>query len=126
VASYLPRVRNFNVAVVEENGNVVFLREVRPGGVDKSYGIHVAKLAGLPRAVVHRAQVVLDELEGDGRTPRTAKRLSEKRVAPEQIPLIAPKSVLEEALKKLDVDSLSPFEALTQLYELKKKVGESK
>jgi DNA mismatch repair protein MutS len=126
VALYLPRVRNFNVAVIEENGDVVFLREVRSGGVDKSYGIHVAKLAGLPRAVVHRAQAVLDEFEGDGRTPRTTKRVSEKRVAPEQIPLIAPKSAVEEALQKLDVDSLSPIEALTHLYELKKKAGESK
>jgi len=126
LAGYLPRVRNFNVAVIEENGDVVFLREVRPGGVDKSYGIHVAKLAGLPRAVVHRAQTVLDELEGEGRVYRGAKRVSEKRVAPEQIPLITPTSAVEEALKKLDVDSLSPIEALTHLYELKKKTGETK
>jgi DNA mismatch repair protein MutS len=127
VAGYLPRVRNFNVAVIEENGDVVFLRAVRPGGVDKSYGIHVAKLAGLPRAVVHRAQAVLDEFEGEGRVYRGgAKRVSEKRVAPEQMSLITPTSAVEEALKKLDVDSLTPIEALTHLYELKKKAGEGK
>jgi DNA mismatch repair protein MutS len=65
LADYLPRVRNFNVAVKEERGEVIFLRKIIPGGVDRSYGIHVAKLAGLPRSVVHRAQEVLDELETD-------------------------------------------------------------
>ena len=123
LAEYLPRVRNFNVAVAEEKGDVIFLREVRPGGVDRSYGIHVAKLAGLPRPVVHRAQEVLDEFEGDGRIPRVTKRVSEKKIAPEQLSLLAAKSPVEEALSKLDVDSLTPLEALTHLYELKKKTA---
>ncbi|MDP2920008.1 MAG: DNA mismatch repair protein MutS, partial [Dehalococcoidia bacterium] len=65
MADYLPRVRNYNVAVKEERGEVIFLRRIVPGGVDKSYGIHVAKLAGLPRSVVHRAQEILDDLESD-------------------------------------------------------------
>ncbi|HEX9976772.1 MAG TPA: DNA mismatch repair protein MutS, partial [Dehalococcoidales bacterium] len=59
LASYLPRVKNFNVAVAEERGEVIFLRKIVPGGVDKSYGIHVAQLAGLPKSVVHRAYEVL-------------------------------------------------------------------
>jgi len=63
LSSLLPRVKNFNVAVTEEEGKVIFLRKVVPGGVDKSYGIHVAQLAGLPMSVVHRAQEILARLE---------------------------------------------------------------
>jgi len=65
LAGFLPRVKNFNVAVIEEAGKVIFLHKIVPGGVDKSYGIHVAKLAGLPKSVVHRAHEVLEELEKD-------------------------------------------------------------
>lgn len=73
LARFLPRVKNFNVAVVEEEGKVIFLRKIIPGGADRSYGIHVAQLAGLPRSVVHRAQEVLAELESDGRQRGTGK-----------------------------------------------------
>ena len=59
LAGYLPRVKNFNVAVIEEAGKVIFLHKIVPGGVDKSYGIHVAQLAGLPNSVLHRAREVL-------------------------------------------------------------------
>ena len=68
LADYLPRVRNFNVAVSEDKGEVVFLHKIIPGGVDKSYGIHVAKLAGLPRPVIKRATEVLADLENHSQT----------------------------------------------------------
>ena len=73
LADTLPRVRNFNVAVAEEGGGVVFLHRILPGGADRSYGVHVAQLAGLPRAVVARAQELLEELEAkrDARPRRT-------------------------------------------------------
>ncbi|MDO8692046.1 MAG: DNA mismatch repair protein MutS, partial [Dehalococcoidia bacterium] len=77
LAEVLPRVRNFNVAVTEEGGRAVFLHKIMPGGADKSYGIHVAQLAGLPRPVTQRAQEILADLEkgqpaaGDGRRPRS-------------------------------------------------------
>ncbi|MCJ7655112.1 MAG: DNA mismatch repair protein MutS, partial [Dehalococcoidia bacterium] len=67
MAGFLPRVKNFNVAVTEEEGEVIFLRKVVPGGADKSYGIHVAQLAGLPASVIHRAQEVLVGLESQPR-----------------------------------------------------------
>ncbi len=126
LASFLPRVKNFNVAVSEEGGEVTFLYKIVPGGVDKSYGIHVAKLAGLPKSVVHRAREVLEELEGDS---RTARRLSKgqrraKEAAPEQLSLLGQKSPLWEELEKLDIDSLTPLEAITKLYELQKKARE--
>ena len=79
LAGYLPRVKNFNVAVSEEKGEVVFLRKIVPGGVDKSYGIHVAQLAGLPGAVIHRAHEVLAGLEGDAQRPPTAPFPEEPR-----------------------------------------------
>ena len=70
LAGTLPRARNYNVAVSEDRGEVVFLRRIVPGGADRSYGVHVARLAGLPGGVVNRAWEVLKDLEG-ARTPRT-------------------------------------------------------
>jgi DNA mismatch repair protein MutS len=123
LADYLPGVRNFNVAVMEERGEVIFLHRIVPGGVDKSYGIHVAKLAGLPRAVLQRAREVLDGLEADSRAaePQKKKRAKEATV---QIPLWGQRPPWVEELEKLDLESLTPLEALNTLYELKKKAGE--
>ena len=124
LADYLPRVRNFNVAVKEERGEVIFLRKIIPGGVDRSYGIHVAKLAGLPRSVVHRAQEVLDELETESGKQAQAGRKHMKKEAAQQMQLFNEKSPVLEELSKLEIDSLTPLEALTKLYELQKKVKE--
>jgi DNA mismatch repair protein MutS len=122
LASFLPRVKNFNVAVAEDRGEVTFLYKIVPGGVDKSYGIHVAKLAGLPKSVVHRASEVLEELE-DGSRQASAKR-RRKEALPRQLPLLGQKSPLLEELEKLDIDSMTPLEAITRLYELQKKARE--
>ncbi|GAG99484.1 unnamed protein product, partial [marine sediment metagenome] len=128
LASFLPRVKNFNIAVAEDKGEVIFLYRIVPGGVDKSYGIHVAKLAGLPKSVVHRAQEVLEELEGDSQkalSTRSARgRRRRKEAVPQQLPLLGRKSPLMEELEKLDIDSMSPLEALNKLYELQKKSKE--
>lgn len=120
LAQFLPRARNYNVAVAEEGDQVIFLRRVVPGGMDKSYGIHVAQLAGLPRAVIHRAQEILEELEeGVSRSPMRAPKAK-------QLPLLSLEHPLLEELKSLDVDSLSPIEALNRLYEWQKRLrGES-
>jgi DNA mismatch repair protein MutS len=127
LADSLPRVKNFNVAVAEEKGEVIFLRRIVPGGVDKSYGIHVAKLAGLPRSVVHRAQQVLDELESDGRVPqkKTGRKGKKKEEPTVQLPMFGQKSAVQEELEKLDIDSMTPLEALTRLYELQRKTRDS-
>ncbi|MFC1907807.1 DNA mismatch repair protein MutS [Chloroflexota bacterium] len=124
LANFLPRVKNLNIAVAEEGGEVIFLYKIVPGGVDKSYGIHVAKLAGLPKSVVHRAREVLVELEGDSsRVARRGKgRCKEDPV--QQIPLFGQKSPLLDELDNLDIDSLTPLEALTKLYEVQKKARE--
>jgi DNA mismatch repair protein MutS len=112
-----------NVAVTEENGQVVFLRKIIPGGADRSYGIHVAQLAGIPRPVIHRAQEILEELErkGDAKTRRKAMR-DMTMPAAWQMTLFASEShpVVEE-LKNLAIDELTPIEAISKLYELQQK-----
>ncbi|MBI3953067.1 MAG: DNA mismatch repair protein MutS [Chloroflexi bacterium] len=127
LARVLPRVRNSNVAVTEEGGRVVFLRKIIPGGADKSYGIHVAQLAGLPRPVIRRAQEALAELEGaaarDGQAAQRASARGRRAAPPAaQLPLLAEPSPVEQALAQLDLDGLTPLEALTVLYELKGKL----
>jgi len=129
LAGYLPRVKNFNVGVIEEAGKVIFLYKILPGGVDKSYGIHVAQLAGLPKAVVHRAREVLLELEADSgkalaKPSSGGRRRRKKEVVAQQLPLLGQKSPLVEEIEKLEIDALTPLEAINKLYELQKKARE--
>ncbi|MFH1031585.1 MAG: DNA mismatch repair protein MutS [Chloroflexota bacterium] len=126
LASFLPRVKNYNVAVTEEGGEVVFLYKVLPGGVDRSYGVHVAKLAGLPKSVVHRAQEILDGLEETDHQALPKRPLKSRRpqTPVPQLALFGQKPPLLAELEKLDIDSMTPLEALTKLYELQKKAGE--
>ncbi len=118
LATMLPRVRNQSVAVTEQDGRVVFLHRIVDGGADRSYGIHVAELAGMPAAVVERAREVLATLESASKPGTTPSRRREE--AP-QLPLLAmtAPSEIEAALAALDPDSLTPREALLKLYELK-------
>ncbi len=109
LADSLPAVRNYNVAVSEEGGKVVFLHKIIPGGADKSYGIHVAELAGLPRPVIQRAQAILMDLQADAPDGSPA--------GPNQLPLFVDQSPMLEELKRLQLETLSPLEALNLLYE---------
>ena len=120
LAELLPRIRNYNVAIAEEKDRIVFLRRVVPGGADRSYGIHVAQLAGLPKPVVHRAQEILEELEREARAPGTTGG----RLKVRQLPLFATSNPALEELQRLDVSAMSPLEAISKLYELQKKAGE--
>ncbi len=119
----MPRVRNFRVDVLEEGNQVVFLRRVVPGGSDRSYGIHVAKLAGVPRAVTRRAEDVLRGLESNGsKSSLTSGKTPQSSGDNLQLSLFGePDPVLEE-LKSLDVLSMTPLEAITKLFELQKKM----
>jgi DNA mismatch repair protein MutS len=118
----LPRIQNYNVAVAEEKGHVVFLRRIVPGGADRSYGIHVAQLAGLPRSVVHRAEEILQELQQEARAPGTGKRT----IAVQQLPLFAVGNPLAEELQELDISAMTPLEAINKLYELQKMAQEDR
>jgi DNA mismatch repair protein MutS len=125
LAHFLPRVKNFNMAVTEEESKVVFLRKVVPGGADRSYGIHVAQLAGLPAAVVHRAQEVLIGLEDSQVSNKKDTIIRPKKDLSPQLSLFNSTSELIKEILKIDIDSLSPLEAITRLYELKRKAEEA-
>ncbi|MBK8003827.1 MAG: DNA mismatch repair protein MutS [Gemmatimonadetes bacterium] len=119
----LQHARNLNVAVRESGDSVVFLHRLEAGGTDRSYGIHVAQLAGLPKAVVRRAKEVLKTLEGEHRmVPGTPPGDDD----PSQLALFGearPHPVVE-ALKGLDLDRLTPLEALNRLAELKRQTSD--
>lgn len=121
LASVLPRVHCARMEVLEEGDRVVFLHRIVPGAADRSYGIHVADLAGLPRAVTRRAREILKDLERPESEPHKRRRdsMSNPGTSTLQLTLFAPPSPLLEAVKALDVEALSPLEALTRLYELK-------
>ena len=116
LADLLPGVRNYNVAVTEAEGKVVFLHTIIPGGADRSYGIHVAQLAGLPRPVIQRATEIMAELE---KSSGQAVRINPQ--AAQQMALFPETNPLVEELKELDVNGLSPIEALNKLFEWQRK-----
>jgi DNA mismatch repair protein MutS len=118
----LQHARNLNVAVRETGDTVVFLHRLEPGGTDRSYGIHVAQLAGLPDLVVQRARQVLHRLEGEHRVVPGGVA---PETDPEQFALFVPHAsdaTLEE-LKALDLDALTPLQALNHLADLQRKAG---
>ncbi len=120
LADTLPGVRNFNVAVTESNGEVIFLHKIIAGAADRSYGIHVAQIAGLPKAVINRANEILAQLE----TGSKKQFINEEPAPVEQLVLFPETNPILDALKKLDVDNLSPIEAINTLYTWKKNFSE--
>lgn len=112
----LPNLKNKHVSAIEENGNITFLHKVKDGSVDKSYGINVATLAGLPKEVIDRANIILKEYE-----TKENKKTSSVQIA---LPLNfeEKKSVVEEELKKIDILNITPIEAINILSKLKEKV----
>jgi DNA mismatch repair protein MutS len=125
LARYLPHVRNYNVAVTEEGNKVIFLHKIVPGGADRSYGIHVAQIAGIPKAVISRANEILEELEGNADFQEKKARLRDSFSGGVQLSFLGSEThPLIEEIKALEVDSLSPLEALNKLYELKQKALE--
>jgi DNA mismatch repair protein MutS len=127
LATRLPRLVNVTVRVKEWQGDVIFLHEVVAGAADRSYGIQVAKLAGLPGAVIERAKVILAELEAEDRTSHTRRLIDD-------LPLFAASarpptltgmeeatSAVTAALAALNPDEMSPREAIEALYALKAK-----
>ena len=128
LADHLPRVRNYNISVSEDRGRIVFLRRIVPGGADRSYGIHVAQIAGMPNAVVNRAWDVLRDLESNGANNGKASANGRKRGGganrSAQLALIPPSSPALDELRALDVSSMTPIEALNKLYELQERAKE--
>jgi DNA mismatch repair protein MutS len=115
LADLLPGVRNYNVSVAEEGGKVVFLHRIVPGGADRSYGIHVAQLAGMPRPTIARAEEILKEFEQG-----TAQNASQE--SPRQLQLFTDLDPLWKELQSLDLSSMTPMEALAKLFDWQKKL----
>ena len=123
LAASLPGVRNFSVAVTEEGNSVVFLHKIVPGGADKSYGVHVAQMAGLPQGVVNRAWEVLADLEAQSQQKNG--RLVKAKVEPaQQMALFNDGGNLKKLLSGLDIPNLTPIDAINKLYELQKEAQE--
>jgi DNA mismatch repair protein MutS len=139
----LPGMKNYHIAVKEDKDNIIFLYKVQPGGTSRSYGIQVARLAGLPNPVITRAKRVLESIELDNRilmeyTPpegtgeqATAKKSSKIVVEPRRITQLvfepldsspAKESPIIDKLKELDIEKMTPMQAMNALYELKKKL----
>jgi len=116
LADLLPGVRNYNVAVSEADGKVVFLHKIIPGGADRSYGIHVAQIAGLPRPVIQRANDILQQLE-----KTSGSTLEQNPTTRQQLTLFPENNPLLDAIEELDINSLTPIEALNLLYEWKRR-----
>ena len=123
-----PRIKNFNVSVKEVDGKVIFLRKLEPGGSEHSFGIHVAEIAGMPRSIVNRANVILKQLEDDNAGVGAAGK-------PNMQHLDEPKdgvqlsffqlddpvlSQIRDEILGLDINNLTPVEALNKLNEIKK------
>ncbi|NIF05757.1 DNA mismatch repair protein MutS [Chryseobacterium sp. Tr-659] len=122
------RVKNFHVSIQENKGNIIFLRKLVPGGSEHSFGIHVAKLAGMPAKVVNRANEILKTLEASrtqgGSSSESIKRVTEENMQLSFFQLDDP--VLEnirEELTKIDINTLTPIEALMKLNAIKKMIG---
>ncbi len=122
LSEILPRVKNVRIAVKEQGEEIIFLRKIMPGGTDRSYGIQVARLAGLPKNVIDRAREVLARLEQEdlGKAVAPTGQAVEKIAPTVQLQLFeaAPDPVIEK-LKSLDLDALSPIEALIRLKQLR-------
>jgi len=125
----LPHVVNYQVAVDDRGEQVVFLHRILPGKADRSYGVHVAQMAGLPKQVIHRAEEILDDLEQSGaagprRLGEVVSRSGGRPVAL-QVGLFADAHPAVEVLRGMDLNHLTPLDALNRLYELQKLARES-
>lgn len=117
-----PSIKNYNIACKKRGDDITFLRRIVPGGADDSYGIEVSKLAGVPDKIIRRARQILSQMEKEGEVK--PKRAAAKETPPSDqmsFNAVLP-SEAEEALRKIDVNTLTPIEALNKLFELKKLV----
>ncbi|HUQ33078.1 MAG TPA: hypothetical protein VM095_13240, partial [Pyrinomonadaceae bacterium] len=124
LADLLPRLRNLYVEIEEEGSELVFLYKVSPGTAQKSYGVYAARLAGLPRPVVRRAEELLKHYEEHGHLAEGGALPASKEKATTTVSTRA--NEIAAALLNLDLDTLSPVEALTKLYELRRRAESEK
>ncbi|MBN1805559.1 MAG: DNA mismatch repair protein MutS [Sedimentisphaerales bacterium] len=126
LAELFGNVKNCNVAVREWMDEVVFLHKILPGGTDKSYGIHVAKLAGLPKTILERSKEILEELESAFRKEASGEHLAKHKTRESDSELLfveRHKSILDK-LSTMDIDNLTPIEAINLLNKIKNEINE--
>ena len=128
MAQHFKRIRNYNVSVAEEDGRVIFMRKLVEGGSEHSFGIHVAEIAGMPKQIVQRANVILEQLEEESKTVGAEKGKSAAAAQPSASrpheisffqlddPIL---TQIRDTLLTLDVDNLTPLQALNKLNEIK-------
>jgi DNA mismatch repair protein MutS len=120
----LKGIKNYRIAVREEKDRIVWLRKIMPGGTDRSYGIEVARLAGLPSEAIDRAKDILKDLESNGAASKAVgkgAKVSAKRETLQLTLFEGEKHPVIEELEKLDTSVMSPIEAMNKLYELQKR-----
>lgn len=121
LADHKPHIKNVHVSAYEENGNITFLHKIKDGSVDKSYGIHVAKLANLPDVLIKRADEILKSYENDNDKHEVVSQISmnlEETVAPDD-----KYDIIKKRLEEINPLDISPIEALNVLYELKEEMN---
>ena len=122
LASDFPRIKNFNVSVKEAGDKIIFLRKLKEGGSEHSFGIHVAQMAGMPNPIVIRANEIMHHLEKDKISQKTRKKMEEMPKQNYQLSLFEADPKFEEVrdlLNKIDINTISPIEALMKLNEVK-------
>ncbi len=108
-------VKNYNIAAIKRGDDLTFLRRILPGAADESYGVEVAKLAGIPDSVIERAKKILSDLESSA--PKT-RRKTAKKEEPAQLTLIKEETEIEKRLNNIDINKLTPMESMNILFEL--------
>ena len=124
IENELEGIKNYNIAVKKRDGDIIFLRRIVPGGTDDSYGIDVAKLAGVPKEVIARATEVLAALESEGAAKPVAVQAAPEPAQAQLSFSMAQSNAIIEELKALDVNTLTPIEAMERLYSLSKRAKE--
>jgi DNA mismatch repair protein MutS len=128
MAATMPRIKNFNVSIKEIDGRILFMRKLVPGGSEHSFGIHVAKLAGMPVGVIRKAQQMLETLE-ESHSSSSLKKTAAEHAAKDAFQLSFFKlddpllEQIRDQIMHLDINSLTPVEALMKLNEIKKMTG---
>lgn len=127
LALLFPGIKNYNVAVREWEDEIIFLRKIVEGGADKSYGIHVARLAGMPKEVIQRSKVILANLEaetlGINGKPKFASINKNKKEIKQLTLFNSPENLVINEIKNLDTSRITPIDALNKLHKLKEKLG---
>ncbi|MHC4124216.1 MAG: DNA mismatch repair protein MutS [Planctomycetota bacterium] len=127
LAELFKNVKNFNVAVREWMDEVVFLHKILPGGTDKSYGIHVAKLAGIPKSILERSKEILEDLESTFAKEASGEHLAKHKTkqTDENILFLQKHKTVLDKLGSIDVDNLTPIDAINMLNQIKKEINKN-